>query len=102
MANWSNSCLLKWGDAPVHSLAATLFLSPSELHHFSDFGYVHPPFQYCPVVEKDLGKPIPHLEGVTSEELKQRFKTIGCRCNFDSSIKVIDPTCMNTINRALL
>ncbi|MCJ1434725.1 hypothetical protein MMC27_004095 [Xylographa pallens] len=92
----------RWGDAPVHSLAAALYLSPSELHHFSDFGYVHPPFQYCPVVEKDPGKPLPHLTGSTSADLKQRFKTIGCRCDFDFGVKIIDPTCMNTINRALV
>ncbi|CAN9394331.1 unnamed protein product [Alternaria alternata] len=28
----------RWGDAPVHSLAAAMLLKPEELHHFSDWG----------------------------------------------------------------
>lgn len=39
----------RWGDAPVHSIAASLFLDRSELHHFGDFGYYHIPFSQCPV-----------------------------------------------------
>ncbi|KAI9146407.1 nucleotide-diphospho-sugar transferase [Paraphysoderma sedebokerense] len=38
----------RWGDAPVHSIAASLFLSPSEVHYFNNIGYNHPPYQYCP------------------------------------------------------
>ncbi|KAL8277513.1 hypothetical protein RQP46_010068 [Phenoliferia psychrophenolica] len=38
----------RWGDAPVHSLAAILFLKPEELHYFQDIGYRHEPFQHCP------------------------------------------------------
>ncbi|GAA6022342.1 hypothetical protein JCM10207_003292 [Rhodosporidiobolus poonsookiae] len=38
----------RWGDAPVHSIAAALFLRPDELHYFSDFGYYHIPFTTCP------------------------------------------------------
>ncbi|KAF3008965.1 hypothetical protein E8E13_011460 [Curvularia kusanoi] len=29
----------RWGDAPVHSLAAAMLLRPEQLHHFSDFGW---------------------------------------------------------------
>jgi hypothetical protein len=28
----------RWGDAPVHSLAAALFLKPEEIHFFQDIG----------------------------------------------------------------
>jgi mannosyltransferase len=31
----------QFGDAPVHSLAAALFLKPREIHHFQDFGYAY-------------------------------------------------------------
>eukprot|EP00760_Papus_ankaliazontas_P038948 PhM_4_TR9432/c0_g1_i1/m.60109/K10967/KTR1_3; alpha 1,2-mannosyltransferase len=38
----------RWGDAPVHSIAAGIFLPPSQIHYFADIGYRHPPFQHCP------------------------------------------------------
>lgn len=38
----------RWGDAPVHSIAASLFIDKSELHLFDDIGYTHPPFTHCP------------------------------------------------------
>ncbi|KZT26454.1 glycosyltransferase family 15 protein [Neolentinus lepideus HHB14362 ss-1] len=38
----------RWGDAPVHSIAASLFLSKHQLHFFRDIGYRHEPFQHCP------------------------------------------------------
>lgn len=38
----------RWGDAPVHSIAAGLFLKPNEVHYFEDLGYKHPPFFHCP------------------------------------------------------
>lgn len=41
----------RWGDAPVHSIAAALFLDKSELHFFDGFGYYHPDFYSCPVEE---------------------------------------------------
>lgn len=38
----------RWGDAPVHSIALTLMLNSSEIHHFSDIGYKHIPYYRCP------------------------------------------------------
>lgn len=38
----------RWGDAPIHSIAASLFLDRNELHFFDDIGYTHPPFTHCP------------------------------------------------------
>ncbi|GAA6034226.1 hypothetical protein JCM8097_003792 [Rhodosporidiobolus ruineniae] len=38
----------RWGDAPVHSIAAALFLKPEEFHFFTDIGYFHNPFHHCP------------------------------------------------------
>ncbi|POY76736.1 hypothetical protein BMF94_0328 [Rhodotorula taiwanensis] len=39
----------RWGDAPVHSLAVSLFLRPDEIHFFNSIGYRHEPFQMCPI-----------------------------------------------------
>ncbi|PPQ78267.1 hypothetical protein CVT25_011726, partial [Psilocybe cyanescens] len=38
----------RWGDAPVHSMAASLFLNKTQLHFFNDIGYRHEPFEHCP------------------------------------------------------
>lgn len=31
----------RWGDAPIHSLALSVFCPVEQLHHFSDISYVH-------------------------------------------------------------
>lgn len=38
----------RWGDAPVHSIAAALMLKKSEVHWFYDIGYFHNPWGQCP------------------------------------------------------
>lgn len=38
----------RWGDAPVHSIAAGLFLRPEQMHYFDDIAYHHAPFSHCP------------------------------------------------------
>ncbi|KAH9930444.1 glycosyltransferase family 15 protein [Epithele typhae] len=38
----------RWGDAPVHSLAASLFLDRNQIHFFNDIGYEHNPLTHCP------------------------------------------------------
>ncbi|KAL5519385.1 hypothetical protein ACEPAH_1068 [Sanghuangporus vaninii] len=38
----------RWGDAPVHSIAASLFARKDQVHFFRDIGYRHDPFQRCP------------------------------------------------------
>lgn len=42
----------RWGDAPVHSLAAGMFLRHDEIMYFKDMGYKHPPFKHCPADAK--------------------------------------------------
>ena len=42
----------RWGDAPVHSIAAALFLPKDKIHFFEDVGYFHVPFNNCPVDPK--------------------------------------------------
>ncbi len=38
----------RWGDAPIHSIAAGLFANKDQLHFFRDIGYKHEFFQHCP------------------------------------------------------
>jgi alpha 1,2-mannosyltransferase len=38
----------RWGDAPVHSIAAGLLLKKEEIHFFNDIAYYHVPFTHCP------------------------------------------------------
>ncbi|KAH8900220.1 glycolipid 2-alpha-mannosyltransferase [Thozetella sp. PMI_491] len=48
----------RWGDAPVHSIAAGIMLEKEEIHFFNDIAYYHVPFTHCPTGEKlrtDLG-----------------------------------------------
>lgn len=39
----------RWGDAPVHSIAVSLFLPSSKIKHFPHTGYYHNPNQGCPL-----------------------------------------------------
>jgi alpha 1,2-mannosyltransferase len=42
----------RWGDAPVHSIAAALMLPKDEIHFFNDIAYYHVPFTHCPTGEQ--------------------------------------------------
>nr|POE46755.1 alpha-1,2 mannosyltransferase ktr1 [Quercus suber] len=42
----------RWGDAPVHSIAAALMLKKDEIHFFNDIAYYHVPFTHCPDSEQ--------------------------------------------------
>ncbi|KIY43542.1 glycosyltransferase family 15 protein [Fistulina hepatica ATCC 64428] len=41
----------RWGDAPIHSMAASLFARKDQVHFFRDIGYRHEQIQRCPVGE---------------------------------------------------
>lgn len=38
----------RWGDAPVHSIAAALLLPKDQIHFFNEIAYYHVPFTHCP------------------------------------------------------
>ncbi|PVG02219.1 putative mannosyltransferase [Serendipita vermifera] len=38
----------RWGDAPVHSIAAALFLKKEQIRFFDEIGYRHDYIQHCP------------------------------------------------------
>ncbi|KAH6895674.1 nucleotide-diphospho-sugar transferase [Thelonectria olida] len=42
----------RWGDAPIHSIAAGLLLKKDEVHFFDDIAYYHVPFTHCPTGEQ--------------------------------------------------
>lgn len=90
----------RWGDAPVHSLAAGILLAPSEVHYFRDVGYRHTTIQHCPAnaPAKQLPR-TPYLEMTTLDEKKridednywehwdtERENGVGCRCRCDTDI----------------
>lgn len=39
----------RWGDAPVHSIAASLFLKADQIHFFQEIGYQHDDWGHCPL-----------------------------------------------------
>lgn len=90
----------RWGDAPVHSLAAALLLRPEQVHHFSDFGYRHSNFQYCTFApteeESKHGALVPSASQMGKVGLFPR-EELGCECVCDPGIKIIDETCFNRI-----
>ncbi|KAI8990931.1 nucleotide-diphospho-sugar transferase [Mycotypha africana] len=59
----------RWGDAPVHSLAAGLFLSTDEIHYFEDIGYQHDLYRHCPTKESSLGCRCTCPEGTTDKSI---------------------------------
>ena len=67
----------RWGDAPVHSLAAAMLLEPEQIHYFQDIGYMHEPFQHCPVDEG-----------------------VGCQCECDGSRHVV-PYCLQRLRQTV-
>ncbi|KAI5457592.1 family 15 glycosyltransferase [Mariannaea sp. PMI_226] len=90
----------RWGDAPIHSLAAGALLGPQDIHYFRDFGYRHTTIQHCPSNAPGLQLPRePYLEETINNEA-QRFEEdnywehwdtpkdmgIGCRCRCDTDV----------------
>ncbi|KDE03062.1 hypothetical protein MVLG_06423 [Microbotryum lychnidis-dioicae p1A1 Lamole] len=67
----------RWGDAPVHSIAASLFLHPDELHFFDNIGYFHAPFHVCPV-----GGPTRNCACDEKEPLNFEFHAYSCTPHF--------------------
>ncbi|KAH3687478.1 hypothetical protein WICPIJ_001536 [Wickerhamomyces pijperi] len=46
----------RWGDAPVHSIAASLFLPQDRIHFFEEIGYFHGPYHHCPINDEIRNK----------------------------------------------
>ncbi|KAM5451339.1 O-glycoside alpha-1,2-mannosyltransferase 4 [Microsporum canis] len=90
----------RWGDAPIHSLAAGALLSPADIHYFRDFGYRHTTIQHCPANAPARQRVRdPYLEQTTLDpKLRQeedeywdspdppKENGVGCRCRCDTDI----------------
>ena len=91
---------MQWGDAPIHSLAAALFLRPEELHHFEDFGYVHAPFQSCP--SNALGGQLPGSQTLGSGNWdKEEPGGVGCRCTCSQNGLSPRSFCLDKLKQAV-
>jgi alpha 1,2-mannosyltransferase len=64
----------RWGDAPVHSIAAALFGGTDKIHFFREIGYEHPPYTHCPA-EEDLWR-----QGRCTCDPAQSFDYDGYSC----------------------
>ncbi|KIM88037.1 glycosyltransferase family 15 protein [Piloderma croceum F 1598] len=64
----------RWGDAPVHSIAAALFAPKDKLHFFNEIGYEHAPYTHCPRGEDTWTK------GRCGCDPKQSFDYDGYSC----------------------
>ncbi|KAH7132642.1 alpha-1,2-mannosyltransferase Kre5 [Dendryphion nanum] len=94
----------RWGDAPIHSLAAGALLSVDDIHYFRDFGYRHTTIQHCPANKPARQLPrIPYLEKTTLNEKKRieedeywatpdppKENGVGCRCKCDTDIPEVE------------
>ncbi|KAH3661601.1 hypothetical protein OGAPHI_006449 [Ogataea philodendri] len=92
----------RWGDAPIHSLAAGMFLNLSNIHYFRDIGYKHSTLGHCP---KNSPNQLPYEEG---ERYKKVYHSLdeeywakadapaingaghGCRCRCPSDHEEIE------------
>lgn len=98
----------RWGDAPIHSLAAGALLAPKDIHYFRDFGYRHTTIQHCPAnAPARQSPPIPYIEKSekTSTSEKENIEDfdeywadydppkengVGCRCRCDTDIRDVE------------
>lgn len=67
----------RWGDAPVHTIAAALFLKREEIHFFNDIGYSHSVATHCPYNDGLLKKcscDIEYNHGIKKKKKKNLIK----------------------------
>ncbi|PFH54343.1 glycosyltransferase family 15 protein [Amanita thiersii Skay4041] len=72
----------RWGDAPVHSIGASLFARKDQIHFFNEIGYRHEPFQHCPQGEV-------HKKGKCWCDMEQNFdyEWYSCLKKYDGLFK---------------
>lgn len=70
--------LFQFGDAPIHSLAAALFLQPKQIHHFEDIGYRHSNLWTQPNNAWNLQ--LPNVDIGAKPWAEEVMGASGCRC----------------------
>lgn len=92
----------RWGDAPVHSLAAGLFLAPEQVHYFRDVGYRHTTIQHCPANAPE--RQLPHVPYIRDQNDREQIEEdeywaqydaevlngVGCRCRCDTDVVEVE------------
>ena len=91
---------IQWGDAPIHSLAAALLLDPSQIHYFSDYGYLHDGLQRCPRNAPGGQLQMDTLLGGGYYD-EEKEGGLGCRCTCSGEAAWLKPDCQNAVNRAV-
>jgi alpha 1,2-mannosyltransferase len=51
---YDSNIIHSWGDAPVQTIAAALFLKREDIHFFNNIGYTHSIATHCPYDEELL------------------------------------------------
>ncbi|CEJ01597.1 Putative Alpha 1,2-mannosyltransferase [Rhizopus microsporus] len=72
----------RWGDAPVHSIAASLMLRKDEIHFFDDIGYRHTAYTHCPSKPEYAAKC-----SCNPEKSLDYTDGISCRPVYDNALK---------------
>ncbi|KAJ7214164.1 nucleotide-diphospho-sugar transferase [Mycena haematopus] len=72
----------RWGDAPVHSIAASLFLKKSQIHLFEDIGYQHDDWGHCPQTRElwEAGRCMCSIQGsfdYSSDSCRSKWDALG-------------------------
>jgi mannosyltransferase len=94
----------RWGDAPIHSLAAGALLGVKDIHYFRDIGYRHTTIAHCPANAPMRQLPRePYLELTTKDERKRKEEDdywadwdeekengVGCRCRCDTDVEEVE------------
>ncbi|KAF8454303.1 glycolipid 2-alpha-mannosyltransferase [Terfezia claveryi] len=95
----------RWGDAPVHSLAAGALLGKKDVHYFRDIGYRHTTIQHCPnnAPNKQLPREPWYDRNLDKAKAKEeddywakwdrsQEHGVGCRCRCDQEYEDVEGT----------
>lgn len=97
---WHETEPWQWGDAPVHSLAAALFLEPRQIHYFEDLGYVHDGMQHCP--KNARGGQLPNSKALGHGPWDAEEKGgIGCRCECNPTAVTLNSQCQQILEMSV-
>jgi len=66
--------LLRWGDAPLHTLGVAMMLSSKQVHTFSDIGYRHDPM----LLQPPAGLPSPFTDLITGNDGCEYYDSWNC------------------------
>ncbi|KAK4514231.1 Aminoacyl-tRNA hydrolase [Mucor velutinosus] len=78
----------RWGDGPVRSIAAAMFLRKEDVHFFNEVGYSRSSIQHCPL-SKSL------LETCSCDYMDNyNFNSNSCTMNL---LKIVSPQSINDI-----